>query len=127
MYLPEAHTDFIYPIIVEEWGLIVGIIIILIYLYMLYRMIKITKNAQTLSNSIIGIGVTSYFFLHIVINLLGVMGLAPLTGVPLPFLSYGGSYTLTIFFAMGLIQRVNYETYKHNNKTTHSKKKRIST
>ena len=94
---------------------------------MLYRMIKITKNAHTLSNSIIGIGVTSYFFLHIVINLLGVMGLAPLTGVPLPFLSYGGSYTLTIFFAMGLIQRVNYETYKHNNKTTHSKKKRIST
>ena len=127
LYLPEAHTDFIYPIIVEEWGLIVGIIIILIYLYMLYRMIKITKNAHTLSNSIIGIGVTSYFFLHIVINLLGVMGLAPLTGVPLPFLSYGGSYTLTIFFAMGLIQRVNYETYKHNNKTTHSKKKRIST
>ena len=127
LYLPEAHTDFIYPIIVEEWGLIVGIIIILIYLYRLYRMIKITKNAHTLSNSIIGIGVTSYFFLHIVINLLGVMGLAPLTGVPLPFLSYGGSYTLTIFFAMGLIQRVNYETYKHNNKTTHSKKKRIST
>ena len=50
------------------------------------------------------------------INLVGVMGIGPLTGVPLPFLSYGGSYTITLLFSMGLVQRIHYETYKKDNK-----------
>lgn len=116
MYLPEAHTDFIFPIIVEEWGLLVGIIIIILYAYMIYTIMKISKNANNLSNSILVFGIGIYFLSHIVINLVGVMGIGPLTGVPLPFLSYGGSYTITIFFAMGLIQRVHYEGYLQDKK-----------
>lgn len=116
MYLPEAHTDFIFPIIVEEWGLIVGIMIIILYGYMVYRIMLISKNANSLSNSILVFGIGIYFLSHIVINLVGVMGLGPLTGVPLPFLSYGGSYTITIFFAMGLIQRVHYEGFLQDKK-----------
>lgn len=112
LYLPEAHTDFIYPIIVEEWGLIVGIIIIGLYCFILIRILNIAKNATNLGNSIIAYGVFSYLLFHIAINLIGVMGIGPLTGVPLPFLSYGGSYTLTLLFSMGLVQRVHYETYK---------------
>lgn len=112
LYLPEAHTDFIYPIIVEEWGLIVGIIIIGLYCFMLIRILNIAKNATNLGNSIIAYGVFSYLLFHIAINLIGVMGIGPLTGVPLPFLSYGGSYTLTLLFSMGIVQRVHYETYQ---------------
>ena len=112
LYLPESHTDFIFPIIVEEWGLIVGIIIIGLYMFMLIRILNIAKHATNLGNSIIAYGVFSYLLCHICINLIGVMGIGPLTGVPLPFLSYGGSYTLTLLFSMGLVQRVHYETYK---------------
>ena len=116
LYLPESHTDFIFPIIVEEWGLIVGIIIMLLYLFILYRILNIAKKATNLGNSIIAYGVFAYLLLHISINLIGVMGIGPLTGVPLPFLSYGGSYMLTLLFAMGLVQRVHYETYKRSRK-----------
>lgn len=116
LYLPEAHTDFIFPIIVEEWGLIVGIVIILMYLFILYRTLSIAKKANNLGNAIISYGVFSYLLFHIAINLIGVMGIGPLTGVPLPFLSYGGSYTLTLLFSMGLVQRVHYETYKKEKK-----------
>lgn len=112
LYLPESHTDFIFPITVEEWGLIVGIIIIGLYCFMLIRILNIAKHANNLGNSIIAYGVFSYLLFHISINLIGVMGIGPLTGVPLPFLSYGGSYTLTLLFSMGLVQRVHYETYK---------------
>lgn len=120
LYLPESHTDFIFPIIVEEWGLIVGIIIILLYCFMLVRILNIAKHTGNLGNSIIAYGVFAYLLLHIAINLIGVMGIGPLTGVPLPFLSYGGSYTLTLLFAMGLVQRVHYETYKKNKKRRYS-------
>ena len=116
LYLPESHTDSIFPLIVEEWGLIVGIIIILLYLFILYRILNIAKKATNLGNSIIAYGVFAYLLLHISINLIGVMGIGPLTGVPLPFLSYGGSYMLTLLFAMGLVQRVHYETYKKSRK-----------
>ena len=112
LYLPESHTDFIFPIIVEEWGLIVGIIIIGLYCFTLIRILNIAKKATNLGNSIIAYGVFSYLLFHITINLVGVMGIGPLTGVPLPFLSYGGSYTLTLLFSMGLVQRVHYEIYK---------------
>ena len=114
LYLPESHTDFIFPIIVEEWGLFVGIIILSLYCFILIRILNIAKRATNLGNSIIAYGIFAYLLFHIVINLVGVMGIGPLTGVPLPFLSYGGSYTITLLFSMGLVQRVHYETYKKN-------------
>ena len=112
LYLPESHTDFIFPIIVEEWGLIIGLAIIFAYLFILYRTLGIAKKADNLGNSIIAYGVFAYLLFHIAINLIGVLNIGPLTGVPLPFLSYGGSYTITLLFSMGLVQRVHYETYK---------------
>ena len=110
MYLPESYTDFIFPIIVEEWGLIVGVIIILIYMFVLFRIIQIARRANNLKNSLICYGVFVYLLLHIMINLLGVTGVIPLTGVPLPFLSYGGSYTICLMIALSLVQRVSIET-----------------
>ena len=116
LYLPESHTDFIFSIIVEEWGFIVGIMIIFAYMFMLFRILNIAKKADNLGNAIIAYGVFAYLLFHISINLIGVLNIGPLTGVPLPFLSYGGSYTITLLFTMGLVQRVHYETYKKKKK-----------
>lgn len=114
LYLPESHTDFIYPIIIEEWGVLVGVIILILYVFILIRILNISKKATNLGNSIISFGVFAYLLCHMAVNLVGVLGIGPLTGVPLPFLSYGGSYMLTLLFSMGLVQRIHYETYKRS-------------
>ena len=114
LYLPESYTDFIFPIVVEEWGLVVGIIIICAYAFVLFRIIQIARRANTLRGSLLCYGVFTYLLTHIIVNLFGVMGLMPLTGVPLPFLSYGGSYAICLMIAMGLVQRVAIESKKNN-------------
>ena len=109
LYLPESHTDFIFPIIVEELGLVTGIIIILGYVYILSRILKIAKTSENLRCSILAYGTFWYFTLHILVNLLGVLALIPLTGVPLPFLSYGGSFTVNAIIMIFVVERVNIE------------------
>ncbi len=109
LYLPESHTDFIFPIIIEELGVLVGILILLVYFYIIYRILLISKASNGLMNGIIGYGVASYLFFQIVVNIGGVLGLIPLTGVPLPFLSYGGSFTLNLLISLALIQRISVE------------------
>jgi len=121
LYLPDSYTDFIFPIVVEEWGMLVGVLIIIGYGVILYRIFKIARSAKNLGNGLIAYGVFAYIITHITINLVGVMGLGPLTGVPLPFLSYGGSYTLSLFIALGLVQRISIE----NNKVPKSKLKEV--
>lgn len=122
LYLPESYTDFIFPIIVEEWGAWIGATLILLYLFIIYRIYKIAKTAKELQGSLLAYGVCVYIFLHVSINLIGVMGLAPLTGVPLPFLSYGGSYVISLIIALTIAQRVAIE---NNIKPNKRKKKRI--
>lgn len=109
LYLPESHTDFIFPIIVEELGLVTGIIIILGYAYILSRILKIAKTSENLRCSILAYGTFWYFTLHILVNLLGILALIPLTGVPLPFLSYGGSFTVNAIIMIFVVERVNIE------------------
>lgn len=109
LYLPESHTDFIFPIIVEELGLVTGIIIILGYAYILSKILKIAKTSENLRCSILAYGTFWYFTLHILVNLLGVLALIPLTGVPLPFLSYGGSFTVNAIIMIFVVERVNIE------------------
>ena len=125
LYLPESYTDFIFPIIVEELGLVVGIIIIMLYLYILYRIYRIARRSTNLYNSMIAYGIGVYIFLHIAINLIGVMGIGPLTGVPLPFLSYGGSYTISLMFGLSLVQRSAIETNTEIVKKKKKIKKRV--
>ena len=110
LYLPEPYTDFIFAVIIEELGLIVGIVLILAYIYLLYRILRIGRESYTNRGALICYGVAVYIFLHISINLMGLFGLMPMTGVPLPFMSYGGSFTLCLMVALTLVQRVNVET-----------------
>ena len=111
LYLPEAYTDFIFPIIVEEFGLLSGIGIILIYMIIIYRILYQAKRTNNIAHGLICYGVACYIFLHVIINLVGVLGLLPLTGVPLPFLSYGGSFALTLAMSLAIVQRISIETY----------------
>lgn len=121
LYLPESYTDFIFPIIVEEWGAWVGSLIVVLYAFIIYRIYKIAREASDLHGSLIAYGVCVYLFLHVVINLLGVMGLAPLTGVPLPFLSYGGSYVISLIISLAIVERIAIE---NNTKKMIKKKKK---
>lgn len=116
LYLPESHTDFIFPIIVEELGVLTGIIIILFYIVLTYLIFRVATNAYNLSNSIICYGIGIYFMLHIFVNLGGVLGIIPLTGVPLPFLSYGGSSCLATFGAFTVVQKIYIENKEERRK-----------
>ena len=109
LYLPEAHTDFIFAIIIEETGLVAGAIIILAYFIIIWRILMIGKKSYNLQGTIICYGVATYIALHVMINLGGVLGLIPLTGVPLPFYSYGGSFMINLLICLAFVQRVSVE------------------
>ena len=109
LYLPEPYTDFIFAIIVEELGVIIGIGIIILYMFLLYRILIIGRKSMTNRGAIICYGVAIYIFVHIAVNLLGIFGMMPMTGVPLPFMSYGGSFTVCLIAALTLVQRVSVE------------------
>ena len=113
-YIPEPHTDSIFAIIAEESGLIFCFFIFVSYIIILWRIIIISSRASTLRGRYIALGVATYLFAHIFINLGGLFGVIPLTGVPLPFLSYGGSFLISGICSLCLVQRVEIETKKSN-------------
>ena len=117
LYLPEAHTDFIFPVIVEETGLFGGFIILLLYLFLLFKLLSIARGTKDLTSSIIVYGTFAYLLLHMVVNLGGILALIPLTGVPLPFMSYGGSYMLNLIILLSLCQRVVIENKQRKYRT----------
>ena len=110
LYLPEAHTDFIFPIVVEEIGVIGASVVLLMYILLLFRLLKISKEASTIRGTIIAYGTFCYILLHLAVNFLGILALIPLTGVPVPFLSYGGSFLMNILFLMFVNERIAIET-----------------
>ena len=110
LYLPEPYTDFIFAIIVEELGVIAGIVIIILYIILLYRILLIGRQSYTTRGALMCYGIAGYIFIHILVNLSGMFGLFILTGVPLPFMSYGGSFTWCLLGALTIVQRVSIET-----------------
>ena len=114
LYLPEPYTDFIFAIIVEEMGAIFGIGILVLYMFVLYRILVVGRKSYTNRGALMCYGIAVYIFAHIAINLLGLFGLMPLTGVPLPFMSYGGSFTICLVAALTIVQRVNVDNRKRD-------------
>ncbi|MBR6690696.1 MAG: FtsW/RodA/SpoVE family cell cycle protein [Bacilli bacterium] len=108
-YIPEPHTDMVFAIIAEENGVLICSLIFIAYLIVIFRILKLSMRVKKINHKYICIGVATYFFLHILINLGGLFGIIPLTGVPLPFLSYGGSFTLSLIATMAIIQRIHIE------------------
>ncbi len=109
LYLPEPYTDFIFAIIVEELGIITGILIIIMYVFVLFRILFIGRKSPNNRGATLCYGIAAYIFFHIAINLMGIMGMMPMTGVPLPFMSYGGSFTICLIAALTIVQRVSVE------------------
>jgi len=108
-YIPESHTDSVFAIIAEEYGLIVCTFILIAYLIIIFKILKLASIVNDLQNRYICFGIAIYLFLHIIINLGGLFGIMPLTGVPLPFLSYGGSFAMTLCCVLTVVQRINIE------------------
>ena len=122
LYLPEAHTDFIFAIIMEELGFVGAIGIFILYFLLIGRIIKIGKQSYTTRGFLICMGVACYIILHISVNLGGMFGLIPTTGVPLPFMSYGGSFCACLVFALCFVQRINVENRLYKEGLKNSKK-----
>lgn len=113
-FVPESHTDFIFAVIGEEWGMIGGILLLILYGYLIIKFIKIAKNSKDIFGKIICIGITSSFLFSIIQNMGMTIGIMPITGITLPFVSYGGSSMLTNFLGIGLILNVAMRKKKIN-------------
>lgn len=101
-YLPENHTDFVFSIFNEEHGLFGSIVLITLYILLLMRFIWLSTSVLRFFDSLLAIGLMAIFFWHILINMCMVMGLMPIVGLPLPFMSYGGSSMLTFGVCIGM-------------------------
>lgn len=108
-YIPEPHTDMVFAIIAEEQGVLKCSLIFIAYIIIIARILLLSSRTNNIRNKYICLGMATYIFMHILINLGGLFGLIPLTGVPLPFLSYGGSYTMSLIASMGVIERIYIE------------------
>ena len=111
-FLYPKTTDFIYSVIGEEMGFIVAGAIILLYVYLITKCIYIAKTAKDKTGSLIAIGITGIFLFHVLENIGMVMGLLPITGVPLPFVSYGGSSLITNFICIGILLNISGKRQK---------------
>jgi len=106
-YLPEGHTDFVFATMAEEWGLIGGVALIFAFLLLFRWGIRVSMRAQDRFARLTAAGLTTTIFFYVAINLMMVMGLAPVVGIPLPFMSYGGSSMLTVMLCIGIIMAID--------------------
>jgi rod shape determining protein RodA len=102
-FLPEKQTDFIFTMLAEEFGLIGGLLLITLYMILLVYAFVMSLRCRSQFGRLIGIGVSTSFFLNVFVNIAMVMGLVPVVGMPLPLISYGGTAMLTLMFSFGLL------------------------
>jgi rod shape determining protein RodA len=105
-FLPERHTDFVFAVFGEEFGLIGNVVLLLLYLLLIGRAMVITANASTLFARLIAGAVTLMFFTCAFVNMGMVSGILPVVGVPLPLISYGGTALISLFIGLGLLMSV---------------------
>ena len=106
-YLPEPHTDFIFPIIAEELGMFGAIAIVALFLFLLLKGIKIAKNTNNLFSSLLVIGIIFTISMQAFFNIAMTIGLIPTKGLPLPFFSYGGSSMVMTLIAIGIVLNIS--------------------
>ncbi|MGA4448560.1 rod shape-determining protein RodA [Ectopseudomonas chengduensis] len=106
-FLPESHTDFIIAVLAEEFGLVGVCLLLLLYLLLLARGLVITAQAQTLFGKLLAGALTMTFFVYVFVNIGMVSGLLPVVGVPLPFISYGGTHLVTLLSGFGVLMAIH--------------------
>lgn len=110
-FLPEQQTDFVFSVWAEEWGFVWVLVVLLLYLFALHRCYVVIGEAKDRFGAMLAVGCAALLFWHIFINVAMVVGLFPVIGVPLPFMSYGGSSLLTFMIAVALIINVRMRKY----------------
>ena len=113
-FLPAQHTDFIFSVIGEEWGFSGVLVVLLLFTILLLYLIYLASLVRSKFSSLVVVGITTVLFFHIVVNIGMTIGLAPVTGLPLPFISYGGSFLLSMFLMMGIIMNFSMNRYSHS-------------
>ena len=116
-FMPEVHTDFILPIIGEEFGFIGVLIIFILFLGIYYYGIRICKTSPDIFSSMLALGITINILYYFLINATYVVGLLPTTGLPIPFISYGGSHTLFSLISIGILVNISQYTNIYKYKT----------
>ncbi len=111
-FLPAQHTDFIFSVLAEEWGLLGALVVLVTFLIFLLRIITVAYNAKTDFAGLMTFGFMVIFLFQVVVNIGMTMGIMPVTGMPLPFISYGGSSLLTNMVMIGLIVNTAMQRYK---------------
>ncbi|MET3289847.1 UNVERIFIED_CONTAM: cell division protein FtsW [Brevibacillus sp. OAP136] len=119
LYLPEAHTDFIFSVIAEEFGFIGTSLFLLVFLTFILRGVHICLRSKDMFASLAGIGVITMITIQAVINIGGATGALPISGVPLPFISYGGSSLLVCMIGTGILLNVSREVNRQKNLDNH--------
>ena len=105
-YLPEGHTDFVFATMAEEWGVLGGLFIIVAYLMVIRWGVNVGLQAQSRFAKLTAAGLATTIFFYVAINLSMVMGLAPVVGIPLPLVSFGGSAQMTVFLCLGILMSI---------------------
>jgi rod shape determining protein RodA len=106
-FIPERHTDFIFAVYSEEFGLIGNLALLALYSLLIARGLMIATNAATLFGRLLAACIALQFFVYAFVNMGMVSGILPVVGVPLPFLSYGGTALLTLFIAVGMLMSIH--------------------
>lgn len=110
-FLPEHHTDFIFSVVAEEWGFIGAGILVLLYLLLITKIISIGTKAKDRFGALVCFGIAIYFILHVFINIAMALGIIPVVGVPLPFISYGGSSLLVSMTCIGIVLSISWRRF----------------
>lgn len=106
-YLPEPHTDFVFATMAEEWGLVGGLFVLAVFSIILRWGMRVARESRDRFASLLAAGMTATIFFYVAVNLLMVMGFAPVVGIPLPFMSHGGSSMMTNMICIGALMMVN--------------------
>ncbi len=111
-FLPENHTDFIFAVVGEEWGFVGAVILLLLYLVVLWRGVQIARQAQDSFGTLLAVGITSMLAFHVLVNVGMTAGIMPVTGIPLPFMSYGVSALTTNIMAVTILMNIYMRNQK---------------
>ncbi len=112
-FLPEKNTDFIFAIICEELGFVGSMIILLLFFVYLYNIFKVIRNAKDKEGMLVATGILTMFFTHFIVNIGMTLGVTPATGLPLPFISYGGSALITFLCASAILSNIYSNRFVH--------------
>jgi rod shape determining protein RodA len=112
-FLPEQTTDFPFSVFAEEWGFVGSLVLLSLYVFLILWIINVASQARDRFGATLCLGVGAMLFWQVVVNIGMVTGLAPVVGVTLPLVSYGGSSVITVFLGLGLVASVSIRRYSH--------------